>query len=212
MGASMALLMSEGLRVGILDLTDGEPTPRGSPAVRAQETEAASAVLGVAWRRCLGLPNRSLEHTLETRRAVAVVLRCERPRVLFAPYGEDAHPDHVATTAIVEAARFWAKLTRSDMPGEPHLAERVYYYYHGVHLRVAERPSFVLDVSPHLEAKLRAVACYRSQFPPSGTAPPPLLDELRSRARYWGWAIGRMHGEPFACRETVGLPGLTPLL
>ena len=51
MGGSIALMLAEGLRVGILDLTDGEPTPLGSREARQRETEAASRVLGVAWRR-----------------------------------------------------------------------------------------------------------------------------------------------------------------
>ena len=74
MGGSIALLRGEGFRVGILDLTDGEPTPLGSRDRRRQETEAASQVLGIEWRRCLGLPNRSLEHTIDVRWAVDIQL------------------------------------------------------------------------------------------------------------------------------------------
>src|SRR5438128_356854 len=191
MGGSIALLLAGGMHIGILDLTDGEPTPHGSRQRRQREAEAASGTLGVTWRRCLGLPNRSLEHTLDARRMVACVLREVRPKLLFAPYWEDAHPDHLATTALVEAARFWAKLTKTDMPGAPHLPRQIFYYYHGVHLRVPERPSFVLDVSKHLDTKLRAVACYESQFAArSSQHEPVILEELRARARYWGWAIG----------------------
>lgn len=212
MGGSIALLKAEGQRVGVLDLTDGEPTPLGSREVRQRETEAASGVLGIDWRRCLGLPNRSLEHTLDARHAVASVIREVRPKVLFAPYWVDAHPDHVAATQLIEAARFWAKLTKSDIPGEPHFPQRIYYYF-SLHLRVHERPSFVLDISGHIETKIRAVHCFESQFGNQAAAgPSSVLDDLRARARYWGWAIGAAYGEPFVKREPVGLAGLASLV
>jgi bacillithiol biosynthesis deacetylase BshB1 len=210
-GGAILALQAQGARVGVLDLTDGEPTPFGSPEVRRAETEAATAVLGLAWRGCLGLPNRRLQADLEARARLAGALRQLRPRVLFAPYWEDVHPDHVAASALCDAARFWAKLTKSDLPGEPHFPERLLYYF-SVHLRIHPRPSFVLDVSAHLDAKMRAVACYRSQFIEGRpTTPPTFLDDLRDRARYWGWAIGTAYGEPFLSREEVGLRGLRDL-
>jgi bacillithiol biosynthesis deacetylase BshB1 len=211
-GGAILLLQEQGARVGVLDLTDGEPTPFGSPEKRRRETEAATAVLGLAWRGNLGLTNRRLEADLESRGKLAGALRQLRPRYLFAPYWEDAHPDHVAASALVDAARFWAKLTRCDLPGEPHFPQRIYYYF-SVHLRLHPRPSFVLDVSPYLETKMRAIACYHSQFVEGRpTTPPTLLDDLRDRARYWGWAIGTRYGEPFVCREEVGLRQLRDLV
>jgi bacillithiol biosynthesis deacetylase BshB1 len=206
MGGTIALLLGQGLRVGVLDLTDGEPTPHGTPQRRQEETAAATALLGLTWRECLGLPNRSLEHTLEARRRLAGVLRTEQPRVLFAPYWEDAHPDHVAASALTDAARFWSKLTRTDMPGSPHWPARLYYYF-SIHLRVVERPAFVFDITPHVELKMQAIACYRSQFDPAlrGETWPTTLDNIRDRARYWGWAIGSGYGEPFLSREAIGL-------
>jgi bacillithiol biosynthesis deacetylase BshB1 len=212
MGGSIAGMLGDGLSVGILDLTDGEPTPFGSREIRRHETDAASSVLGIKWRRCLGLPNRSIENTLEARWTLAGVLREVRPRVLFAPYWEDAHPDHVAAASLTEAARFWGKLTKSDLPGDPHWAEHIYYYF-SIHLRMPERPSFVLDVSDHIHTKLRAVACYASQLSRS-TRPgaSDLVGDLRTRARYWGGMIGASYGEPFASREPVGLRGLKAML
>jgi bacillithiol biosynthesis deacetylase BshB1 len=211
-GGAILLLKGQGASVGVLDLTDGEPTPHGSPDVRRRETEAASAVLGLDWRGNLGLPNRSLVADLEARGRLAGVLRELRPRVLFAPYWEDAHPDHVATSALVEAARFWAKLTKTDLPGKPHYPERIIYYF-SVHLRIQPAPSFVLDVTRFHETKMRAVACYHSQFIAGRpTTPPTLLDDLRDRARYWGWSVGAGYGEPFLTREAVGLRGLRDLL
>jgi bacillithiol biosynthesis deacetylase BshB1 len=211
-GGTILSLKAQGAKVGVLDLTDGEPTPHGSPEIRRRETDAASAILGLDWRGNLGLPNRSLGTDLESRRSLAVALRELRPRILLAPYWEDAHPDHVAGSVLVDAARFWAKLTKTDMPGEPHYPQRIIYYF-SVHLRLHVKPSFVVDVTSHHAEKLRALACYRSQFIEGRpTSPPTFLDELRDRARYWGWTIGTTFGEPFLCREEIGLRDLQQLI
>jgi bacillithiol biosynthesis deacetylase BshB1 len=208
---TILLLKAQGARVGILDLTDGEPTPHGSPEIRAAETVAATQVLGVDWRGNLGLPNRSVIADLESRRRLAGALRELRPRWLFAPYWEDSHPDHVAASTLVDAARFWAKLTKTDLPGNPHLPQRIFYYF-TVHLRLHIHPSFVVDITPHIETKMQAIACYRSQFIEGRpTTPPTILDDLRDRARYWGWAIAAGYGEPFICREEIGLRSLRDL-
>jgi bacillithiol biosynthesis deacetylase BshB1 len=211
-GGTLLLLKAQGASVGILDLTNGEPTPHGSPEIRARETAAATAILGIDWRGNLGLPNRSLVADLDARRKLAGALRQLRPRYVFAPYWEDAHPDHVAASALADAARFWAKLTKTDLSGEPHFPQRIIYYF-SVHLRLHPRPSFVLDITPHLETKMRAIACYHSQFIQGrSTTPPTLLDDLRDRARYWGWAIGSGYGEPFVVREEIGLRSLRDLV
>lgn len=205
MGGAIIQMIARGLRVGVLDLTSGEPTPHGSPEVRAAETAAASRHLGLTWRENLGLPNRSLEATLENRAKLAEVFRRVRPRWLFAPYWEDAHPDHTAATKLVEDARFWSKLTKCDLTGEPHHPERIYSYY-CVHLKLAPQPAFVLDISAEWDRKLAAVASYQSQFVAGRpTDPPTFLDRLRDEAAYWGKTIGARYGEPFASREPLGL-------
>jgi bacillithiol biosynthesis deacetylase BshB1 len=214
LGAAGAILKlkAEGLRVGILDLTDGEPTPHGSPEIRARETAAATEILGLDWRDNLGLPNRRLEATLEARGKLAGAIRQLRPRWLLAPYWIDAHPDHVAATQLVEAARFWAKLTRCDLSGEPHHPERIYNYY-CVHLKMVPQPAFVLDISAYWEQKLAAIACYRSQFVEGRSQQPPtFLDRLRDEAAYWGKTIGVRYGEPYTCREPIGLSSLSTLV
>lgn len=212
MGGTIIRLLGQGWKVGILDLTSGEPTPLGSVETRKRETEAASLALGLAWRRNLGLPNRSLEPTLAHRRELAAVFREARPRLLFAPFWEDAHPDHLAATKLVEDARFWSKLSKSDIPGTPFHPSRILYYF-SVHLRIVERPSFVVDISDQLAAKVEAMRAYRSQLldnVPEGQ--PGVIDSVCDRTRFWGNTVGVRHAEPFASREPIGLGSLDSLL
>jgi bacillithiol biosynthesis deacetylase BshB1 len=211
MAGAILKFKADGFKVGILDLTSGEPTPHGSLQIRARETAAATEILGVDWRQNLGLPNRSLQHTLEARRQLAGVFRQTRPRWIFCPYWVDAHPDHVAAIELIEAARFWSKLSKSDLPGEPHHPERIWYYF-CVHLRVVTPPAFVLDITPYWEQKRAAIECYQSQFVTGrASEAPPIMDRLRDQAAYWGWSIGTAYGEPFASREAVGLSSLRDL-
>ncbi|MBI1904012.1 MAG: bacillithiol biosynthesis deacetylase BshB1 [Planctomycetia bacterium] len=209
LGAAGAILRmkADGLKVGVLDLTSGEPTPHGSLALRAQETAAATKVLGLEWRKNLGLSNRCLEPSIENRWQLAGVIRTVRARWLFAPYWVDAHPDHVAATELIEAARFWSKLSKSDLPGQPHYPERILYYL-CIHLKQVATPAFILDISAYWEKKRAAIACYASQFiagQPAG--PPTFLDRQRDQAAYWGGLIGAAYGEPFFSREPIGLTG-----
>lgn len=209
MGGTIGRMLEDGLRVGILDLTDGEPTPLGSPTIRQRETASATAALGIEWRENLGLPNRRLRATLTARAAVAGVIRRTRPRWLFTHYWVDAHPDHNAACRLVEAARFWAKLTKSDLPGDPWHPERIYHFW-SVHLKTLPRPAFVVDITATRDRKHAAIACYASQFPDTAAAP-TVPQRVAAGDAWWGSMIGTLAGEPFACREPIGLRGFGDL-
>ena len=212
MGGAIAKMLGRGLKVGVLDLTSGEPTPHGSPEIRKAETESASKVLGIQWRKNLDLPNRSLEATLDARKQLAIVFRQTHPDWIFAPYWVDAHPDHVAATQLVEQARFWSKLSKTDMPGERFHPKRIFNYY-CVHLKMHAQPAFVLDISDHWETKRAAIECYHSQFVEGREGmDPSFIDQLEHEAAYWGKSIGVKYGEPFTSREPIGLCGLSELI
>lgn len=211
-GGTIAVSLRQNLRVGILDLTSGEPTPQGSAEFRLQETKLASDILGLTWRANLDLPNRSLQPTLEARRKLAEALRVVRPQILLAPFWQDAHPDHVAASSLVDDARFWSKLSRSDMSGDPFWPPLLLHYF-SIHLRIHPTASFVVDISSEIGTKMNAVGAYNSQLVSGRTSTfPTILDDIRDRARYWGWSIGRAYGEPLVNRESIGISSLTSLL
>ncbi len=204
MGGTIALLAKQGHNVHIIDMTNGEPTPRGSVERRAAESASAAKILGVG-RTLLGLTNRQVEHTIEARYKLAAQIRIHRPNVMFVPYTPDAHPDHVAVTRIAEDARFDAKLTKSPIPGEPWHPKRIIYYF-CTHLRLNINPTFCIDVSSTVEQKMQAVACYESQMTPE------LVNLVKVTGDYFGSRIGTRHAEPFFSHEIVAFSGLDQLV
>lgn len=203
MGASLIKLKQEGFKTGILDLTDGEPTPFGTPEKRKKEREKAAKKLNLDFRQTLDLPNRYLQDTVESREKVAAVLRETKPRLLFFPHWEDAHPDHKAAADICEAARFYGKLTKTKIKGEPYYPLKVFYYF-ASHLRTRESPSFIIDISDVFDQKVELIKCYESQFL-ENEKNQAIFDTIQHRAQYWGGRIRVKYGEPFLSKEELGL-------
>ena len=209
MGGSIIRLAQAGHDLLVLDMTNGEPTPHGSPSQREKEWTAASQIMGVK-RRLLGLKNREVEHNLAARHLVAGVIREHQAQIVFLPYFEDAHPDHLATTRIVEDARFDAKLTKTDLPGQPIYPKWLIYYY-CTHLRHVAQPTFCLDITEQMDRKIDAIQAYETQFviPEKNRK---IVDWLRQMNGYMGSRIGTNYAEPFFTREPMGLTGLDSLV
>ena len=114
-GGTLALLVRQGYRVGIIDLTDGEPTPMSAgPEMRMAESALAARTLGVQVRETLTLPNRKLFDSFEARVALAKVFRRYRPRIVLgiADKTPMASPDHWQATQITEAAVCYSRLSK----------------------------------------------------------------------------------------------------
>jgi N-acetylglucosamine malate deacetylase 1 len=232
MGGTIASLARQGHRVLLLDVTNGEPTPFGSPEVRAVEAARALEVLNAAntahaaavpiQRWLLGLENRVVEHTVANRHAFAAVIRAWQADVIFTPFFEDAHPDHRAVTRIAEDARFDAKLSQLDLPdpvdawtgtthpiGEPKYPAWLFYYY-ATHLRWVADPSFVIDITGLVETKIASIVAYETQFvmPEKNRG---IVEWVEAASRYFGSRIRTQAGEPFFTKEPIGLAGLGDL-
>ncbi len=202
MGGTLLSLKAQGAKIVVCHLTDGEPTPYGNHKTRLKEAEKAARILKLDDYLILPLKNRELQDTLPARRKVAEVIRTYKPKMIFAPYWVDAHPDHWGACQLVEAARFWAKLVKTDMKGDPWYPSKLYYHLCS-HLRPNVQPSFIVDTSAYHSQKLAAVGCYESQFikKPGSKA----LEYISKANAYFGSMIGTETGEPFFSKENLGL-------
>jgi bacillithiol biosynthesis deacetylase BshB1 len=202
MGGTLLSLKAQGAKVVVCHLTDGEPTPYGNHKTRLKEAEAAARMLRLDDYLILSLKNRELMDAIPARKKAAEVIRRYKPAIVFAPYWVDAHPDHWNASELVQAARFWAKLVKTDMKGEPWYPPKLYFHLVS-HLRPNVQPSFIVDTSAHHERKLAAVRCYESQFikKPGSRA----LDHITMINRYFGAMIGTQTAEPFFSKENIGV-------
>lgn len=210
MGATLFKMIQEGIRVGVMDLTNGEPTPKGSPEKRIQEARQAASILDLTFRVILGLPNRELQDDIEARYHVASWLRQARPRFLFVPWIQDAHPDHIQAHFLGIAARFYSKLTKTSMPGEPHYPHQILFYSPS-HLNFLFRPRFIVDVSQTFERKKEFLDVYASQFGWGGRAQ-MLWERMVVRGKFYGQLIQAQYGEPFYTEEEIGIRSIRGFL
>ncbi len=215
-GGAVAKLVEQGYRVGIVDLTDGEPTP-GSPGpeVRLAEAQRAAEVLGVETRVTLELPNRRLFDTFEARVALAKEFRRYRPRLVLGFGGTTpvASPDHYQASLITAAAVFYSRLTgwEEHFGGLAiHAVERhLEFFMMFRSLTPVEHGGIVIDIGDTLEKKIAALAAYESQYPPERRH---VLERFRAFARQQGMAAGFAAGEVLASPTTWGTRDLMGLL
>jgi LmbE family N-acetylglucosaminyl deacetylase len=212
-GGTLARLARKGYAVGIVDLTDGEPTP-GSPGpdVRLEEARRAAEILGATRRFNLNLPNRRLFDGFEARVALAKIFRRHRPKVVVGFGGKTvmASPDHYQAMLITDAAVFYSRLTKWDEHFDglpPHTIANQLSFPLALHgLDLPESSGFVIaDVGPTLDAKLEAIRCYETQFPAAKVG---IFKAVETMNRYHGLTAGFEAGEIFLTYRSVGVDDL----
>ena len=216
-GGTLAKLVAQGYQVGIIDLTDGEPTPLSpGPEVRLAEAQKAAEVLGVAKRITLNLPNRRLFDNFESRVELAKEFRKYRPSIVIG-FGDKtpmASPDHWQAMQITDAAVFYSRLTKWD---ETFDNLPVHTISHQLYFKLAFEPalaigapgSFVVDIQSTLETKIDSIRCYQTQFPP---AKEHVFDRVRGAALQTGALAGFKAGEMFVTTKALGTADLVKLV
>lgn len=214
-GGTLAKSAANGHRVGIVDLARGEMASRGTVELRAEESQRAAKVLGVALRENLGLPDAGLRNDPPSREQLAMVIRRLKPKVVIAPALEGRHPDHRVAAQLVRDACFVAGLAKiaPDVP-----RHRPFKILHSLtHRQDFVRPTFVVDVTAEFELKLESIRCYQSQFSgltqagevyPNGE---PLEDIIRHHGAYYGSLIRQRYGEPFFTTEMMAVDDVLAL-
>ncbi|MGH7200708.1 MAG: PIG-L family deacetylase [Planctomycetaceae bacterium] len=216
-GGTLAKLVRQGHRVGIVDLTDGEPTPLSpGPEVRLAESAEAARILGVHVREMLGLPNRRLFDSFESRVALAKVFRRYRPQIVLglADKTPMASPDHWQAMQITDAAVFYSRLSKWDEHFDHlpvHTIRKQLWYPLGFQsLSLPEGGGrFVVDISETLPIKLQAVRAYETQFPP---AKERVFRLIEGQAKLFGTSAGFEAGELFISPSLLGVRDLVETL
>ncbi|HEY3876007.1 MAG TPA: bacillithiol biosynthesis deacetylase BshB1 [Candidatus Kapabacteria bacterium] len=212
---TMLMAKRSGKQTGIVDLTRGELSTRGTLKTRAAETEAASKILDLDYRANLDLHDGNIELSQENLRKLIIEIRKTRPTVLFAPSRKERHPDHEAASELAYRAAFYAgllKIETKDEHGshqEPHRPRLLLHYMQGVSFE----PTIILDVTPVFEQRMEAMKAFASQFHADDSkikdrqtllSQPGFIEGLGARAAHYGMRIGVRYAEPFWSLEPLG--------
>ena len=206
-GGTVLKLVESGKNVGIIDLTEGELSTRGNRRSRVLETSAASKLLGISFRENLKIRDGSIEINKINRKKIIRVLRKYKPEIVFAPYPNDRHPDHIYAGNLIRESVFYSGLMKirtgnlkAFKPG------KLYFYRSAIDIPV----SFIFDISSVFKKKLEVLKCYRTQFYDSESNEPETFisssffrNEIEARARHYGFKIGAEFGEPYYSYDAI---------
>lgn len=213
MGGTVALLSKNNIKVGLIDLTKGEMGTRGTAETRQREAFNAAITLKAAMRENLEIPDGNIQLNKENLLKVIITIRKYRPSIVFAPYFNDRHPDHIDASQLIKRAVFYSGLAKiktfdREVPQQQFRPDRLFYFMQ----TYTFEPTFIVDISETFEQKMKAIACYETQFHnPKSTEPetfisrPEFINYIRSRAEFYGFQIHKRYGEPFFCEEKLEL-------
>lgn len=213
MGGTVALLSKNNIKVGLIDLTKGEMGTRGTVETRQREAFNAAITLKAAMRENLEIPDGNIQLNKENLLKVIITIRKYRPSIVFAPYFNDRHPDHIDASRLIKRAVFYSGLAKiktfdREVPQQQFRPDKLFYFMQ----TYTFEPTFIVDISETFEQKMKAIACYETQFHnPKSTEPetfisrPEFINYIRSRAEFYGFQIHKRYGEPFFCEEKLEL-------
>lgn len=203
-GGTIARAVADGVSTGMLELTHGEMGTRGTPQIRNREARAGARILGVNFREQLDFGDGGLRTGREEELQLIDFIRRVRPKLVFAPWPDERHPDHVRAGQIATDASFYAGLRQIHTKFPAHRPQAVIYYLQNYVLP----PSFVVDVSEHWKTKMKAIGAFKSQFfdpkskePKTNLADKKFLEMIEARGRHFGAMIGAAYGEAFVTKQ-----------
>lgn len=205
--------VAEGKKVGIIDLTKGELGTRGTVAIRLKEAQEASKILGVAIRENVGMADGFFKNDQEHQLAIIECIRRFQPTIVLCNAPEDRHPDHGRAASLVEDACFLAGLSKvqTRYQGANQTAWRPANVFHYIQSRNLT-PSFVVDISVHMDKKMESILAHSSQFfDPTSTEPNTFisgnsfLEFVKGRAKELGQQIGVDYAEGFISNKLIGV-------
>lgn len=215
-GGTLAMLAKNGYKFGIVDLTQGEMGTRGNAAIRTNEAREAARILGAEVRVNLRIPDSAIEISHSNILKVVEIIRRYQPEVVFAPYKEERHPDHVHTHHLVSEALFYAGLHKLKTGKLKAFRPQKSFFY------MQHRPftpTVYVDITEFYDTKMAAIKAHRSQFydpdskePETVLSTPEFMDYLSGRMKYFGQLAGVKYAEPFWTTGPITLKNFSSLV
>ncbi len=204
-GGTLIKLIDQNHKIGVIALTQGEAGTLGNASTRAMEFKKAANVMGLSIHKMLDIPDSNIISNQENRIKVISEIRKYRPKIVFAPYWKDRHPDHERASVLIREAAFLSGIQKLETNQASHRPYRVIYYPS----RIEFQPSFIVDITECHARKLNAIKAYKSQFQLEldqeeiNINRPQFLEAVVARAKQYGSYIGADYGESFLVREPL---------
>ena len=215
-GGTILSHVSQGLTVGILDLTKGELGTRGSAETRLIEAAAAAKIMGVSARENAGFADGFFTNDKAHQLEVIKYIRKYQPDIILANAIYDRHPDHGRAAQLIDDATFLSGLARIEtsidgVAQEPFRPRAVYHYIQSLDVT----PDFAVDITPYFDQKVEAIMAYRSQFfdpnskePETFISSPDFLEFIKSRCLHFGVPLGVKYAEGYTTKRLMGVYNL----
>ena len=217
---TLAKEISNGKKVGIIDLTRGELGTRGSVKIRENEAIHAAKILDVSFRENLNFKDGFFKNDTDHQLKLIQVIRKYRPKLILCNAIDDRHVDHGKGSELVSDACFLSGLEKIEtkLDGIIQNKWRPKLVYHYLQWKNSE-PDFVVDVSGFMDVKMDAVLAYSSQFYDSKSkeSETPIssknfTDSIQYRAKDLGRLIGVDHAEGFTVERFIAITSLDKLI
>lgn len=220
-GATIAKEVSNGKKVGIIDLTRGELGTRGTAETRDEEAFNAAKILGVHSRVNMRFADGFFKNDKEHQIEIIKMIRFYQPEIVICNAIDDRHIDHGKGSQLVSDACFLSGLRKIETIHKdettiqaPWRPKTVYHYIQWKDLK----PDIVVDVSGFMDKKMASVFAYKTQFfnPDSNEPETPIssknfTDSIEYRARNLGRLIGVEHAEGFTVERYAAVNSLFDL-
>ncbi len=211
MGGTIAKFTDSGYKVGIVDFTQGELGTRGTKTSRKNEAAEASKILKLSYRNNLKIPDGKVKFSERYLNLIITEIRKTKPKIIFAPYFNDRHPDHVGAGLLAKDAYFFSGLSKikTKLNGklqDPYRPAKLFYFM----MTYEFTPTFINDISNYIDVKMNSILAYKTQFfnpesnePETFISRPGFLTAIEAKAKYFGFKINKDFGEPFYCEEAL---------
>lgn len=217
---TIASLISEGKKVGIIDLTRGELGTRGTAETRDLEANESAVILGLSARENLDLGDGFFEINEKTILELVKMIRKYQPDMVLANAPEDRHPDHGRGAELQLRASFLSGLVKvkTELNGEQQEPWRAEHFFHYIQDKYI-KPDFVIDVTPFWDKKIAAIEAFKSQFNSEEgdgvqtyISSPEFWQFIAARGQEFGHSAGYKYGEGFIKLKQLGFKSFSSII